>query len=149
MMYSVIHSTPVLLDPKKGSFTNRVDCAKETFKNDLKYVLSLTVPAAACTTAAIVKPGIFTKTATALGNAAGKVFSKLGSKLGSTGVKTAQLAQKILKNPAKFGKLGLIAAGALYLADRICKHEYKAGQIDQKYTDSAAVETQTKRVVLG
>ena len=30
----------------------------------------------------------------------------------------------------------------------IQKHTYKAGQIDQKYTDAAKIESQTKNIIL-
>ncbi len=140
---ATVHASSILLDSKKGSFTNRLDCAKETWKNDAKLMLTTVAPTAAVATAAVLKPSILTKAAQYVGKGLTKVLGKLGPKITANG-----LVQKILKNPTKAGGIGLIAAGALYVIDALTKHSYKAGQIDQKYTDAAAIESQTKRVVL-
>lgn len=123
------------VDGTKGSMTNRSQCAKEHFKNNLKYNL----PASALGVAGVAvafKPSIATKFATGI--------SKLASAVGLNKVATA-----IAKNPKKFGLLGLGVAGALALTSLVQSHAYRAGQIDQKYTDAAAIESQTKNVVLG
>lgn len=140
-MSSINSASPVVVmfDPTKGSLTNRAQCAKEHFKNNLNYNLQLGLAGAAGGIAIAKKPKILVKAATYLGELTSKLLGKLGGK---------GLAAKIMKNPTKFGKYGMIAAAGLWLLSKIQNHAYKSGQIDQKYTDSAAIEQQTKNVVL-
>lgn len=128
-----------LVDGTKGSMTNRLECAKEHFKNNFKNNLVLGATGAAAGVAIATKPSVLTKAA----NMIAKGTSKLVAKLGGTNI-----AAKIMKNPTKFGLAGIAAAAGLLVVNQIQKHAYKAGQIDQKYTDAAKIETQTKNVVL-
>ena len=141
-MTSTIYSAStvrVMVDPSKGSLTNRAECAKEHFKNNLSTNLQLGLAGAAGGLAIAKKPKFLVKIATKIGEVASKLVGKLGAK---------GMAAKIMKNPTKFGKYGMIAAAALWVLNKIEKHAFKAGQIDQKYTDAAAIEQQTKNVVL-
>lgn len=123
------------VDGTKGSMTNRAECAKEHFKNNFKYNLQASALGVAGAAVAL-KPSIATKLATGV--------SKLAGAVGLN-----KVAAAIAKNPKKFGLLGLGAAGVIALTSIVQSHAYKSGQIDQKYTDAAAIETQTKNVVLG
>lgn len=138
---SSINSSPVLtmVDSSKGSLTNRFECAKEHAKNNVVCALKLGTASAAGTYVAIAKPSFATKFAKTVGNGIGKLLSKLGS---------SKTAAKILKNPTKAGAAGLLAAGGLWVLNTVAKHCYKSGQIDQKYTDAAAIESTTKNVIL-
>ncbi len=140
-MSTINYSSPVLafVDSSKGSLTNRFECAKEHAKNNVVASLKLGTAAAAGTYVAIAKPSFATKFAKTVGKGLGKLLSKLGA---------SKVAAKILKNPTKAGAAGLIAAGALWAVNTLSKHCYKAGQIDQKYTDAAAIESTTKNVIL-
>ena len=131
-MSSISMTSPVLtfVDPTKGSMTNRAECAKEHFKNNLSANLK-----ASLLGVVVVKPSIATKLGTGI--------SKLAS---ATGL--GKFATKVAKNPKAFGVAGLAIAGGMALLKLVQDHAYKAGQIDQKYTDSAAIESQTKNVIL-
>lgn len=128
-----------MIDPSKGSLTNRGQCAKEHLKNNLGYYSSIGLAGAAGTYAAIKKPKILVKSATKIGNLTAKLLNKLGGK---------NMAANIMKNPTKFGKYSLLLAGAVWALTRLENFIYKKGQIDQKYTDSAAIESQTKNIIL-
>lgn len=143
-MSTINYASPVaaMVDGTKGSFTNRAECAKEHFKNNFKANLNYGLIGATAGTA-IAFPKATNKIATKVGTAFGKVLGKMGSKIANS-----KIAQSIIKNPAKAGKLAFVAVGLGYLMNTIQQHAYKAGQIDQKYTDAAAIETQTKRIVL-
>ena len=140
-MTSIYSASPVgaMIDPTKGSFTNRSECAKEHFKNNLALNTKMALAGAGGAYVAIKKPSFAVKVAKLVGEGAASIISKIGGK---------GVAQKIMKNPTKFGAYGLVVAGALWALNTISKHVYKAGQIDQKYTDTAAIESQTKKVVL-
>lgn len=141
-MAGIMTASPVgaMVDPTKGSFTNRAECAKEHFKNNLSYNLQLSAAGAGATIVAIKKPKPVITLATKVGEVAAKLFSKLGGK---------GVAAKIMKNPTKFGAVGLAVAGGLWVLNKLTNHAFKAGQIDQKYTDSAAIEEQGKRFIIG
>lgn len=129
-----VGTSPVytMVDKSKGSFTNRAECAKEHFKNNLAMNTKIAILGGGSVLAAATKPKLVTKVATKLG----ELVSKL------PGLKN------VISNPAKVGKYGLAAAIGLGLVHVIQKHTYKAGQIDQKYTDAAKIESQTKNIVL-
>lgn len=135
-MSSIAMTSPVLtfVDSTKGSMTNRAQCAKEHFKNNLDRDLKASLIGVGAGVVAI-KPSIATKL--------GKGISKLAKASG-----LGKIAAKIAKNPKAYGVAGLAVAGGLALLKLVQDHAYKAGQIDQKYTDSAAIESQTKNVIL-
>ena len=75
------HAAVTMIDSKKGSMTNRAECAKEHFKNDLKYGAAIAVPAAGVAGAAVyagLKPN--TKVSKGLINIAQKTAKKKGIK---------------------------------------------------------------------
>ncbi len=128
-----------MVDPTKGSLTNRSQCAKEHFKNNLALDAKMALAGAGGAYVALKKPSVAVNLAKVVGEFGAKIVKSLGGK---------NLAKNILKNPSKYGAYGLAAAGALWVLNTISKHVYKAGQIDQKYTDAAAIESQTKNVIL-
>ncbi|MBQ8459128.1 hypothetical protein IJ541_03380 [bacterium] len=138
-----------LLDSKKGSLTNRAQCAKEHMNNDLNLGLKLSVPAAAGVVA-VCKPDLATKLAAKAGNyitygvkEAVKLFSKGGAK--------GQIAKAIgymAKHPTRTGVAGLALTAGLWVLNSIVNHANKNGRINQKYEDAARIESQTKNVVL-
>lgn len=140
------HAVLTMCDKKKGSMTNRFECAKEHLKNDMKSGLKLAVPAAAVAGAAYVKYAkpaskaqqVMTKGLGTIGKALGKVTNKVAPKF----------AEKIMKNLAKYGAIGLAVAAGVYALDTISSWSNKKGRIDQKYEDAAKIESQTKNVVL-
>lgn len=144
-MSGISATSPVLVmfDSSKGSLTNRADCAKEQLKNKLALHTKVTLPTAAVATAAVVKPNLLGKIATTVGKGLCKIIKTLTPNVASN-----KIAQKILANPTRLGAGGLIVAGGLWVLNALTKHIYKAGQIDQKYTDAAAIEKTTKNVVL-
>ena len=148
------HGVATLLDSRKGSLTNRAECAKEHFKNDLSTAVKLGVPAAGVAYVAVKKPGLLTKLATKGAKEVGKLFAKLGKKLTSTkgfsviGKGLSKAASFIAKHPVKTGIGGAIAAGAIYLLSTVEKYANKEGRIDQKYEDAAKIEGSTKNIIL-
>lgn len=138
---------PTLLDSKKGSLTNRVDCAKEHIVNDSKAVLETAIPAAGVGIVAMKKPELLTQVANVVGKSIGKAGKWLAAKMPKGGFGTG-LLNKVLKNPAKAGGIGLAIAGGLYLINRLCNHARNEGKIEQKYNDTGAIENATKNLVL-
>lgn len=129
-----VGTSPVytMVDKSKGSFTNRTQCAKEHFKNNLAMNTKVAVLAGGSVLAVATKPKLVTTVAAKIGQLAAKV----------------PLLKNIITNPTRAGKIGLAAAVGLSLLHVIQKHTYKAGQIDQKYTDAAKIESQTKNIIL-
>lgn len=159
--------TPVLTSvcsKEKGSAKNRTKCAGSHIKNSVITNLETT----ALTGAAVGTGYYLTKTPTAMnavGNNINKGVSWVTNKLGlktyewvkgpasraangrfKPGVKTLvtkdlPFVKKILNASAKTKAFAAIAALALpVLAYITHKHAYKAGQIDQKYTDKAVMQ---------
>lgn len=143
---------PTLLDNKKGSLTNRADCAAEKIKNDATAVTKLAVPTAVVAGTAIAKPGLLSQigltAAKYIGmgaNALGKLFKNPTNSLTKS---ISKVLTTIQKNPVKYGKIGLAVATALYGLNAITKHARNDGKIDQKYNDTGAIENATKNLVL-
>ncbi len=130
----------------KGSVNNRINCAAEHLKNDVKTFAPIALAGGAATIVALKKPDIATRAAKHVGTAIGKIGKFIAEKVVKGGMGTG-LLNKVLKNPTKAGAAGLIAAGGLWVLNKICKNQYNAGQIDQKYADAAKLEN-TKSVVL-
>ena len=131
----------------KGSLNNRFNCAKEHIKNDLKYELPVAAVTTAATAAAIIKPKPLVNAVKVLGEGIGQVGKFLANKVFKGGFGTGIL-DKVLKNPTKAGVIGLGIAGLAWLMNLQAKHSYNAGKIDQKYTDAAILESQSKNIVL-
>lgn len=133
-MTSIYNCSPAytMVDKSKGSFTNRAQCAKEQFVNNLKMGAQASLIAGVPTATVLFAPKASTKIATKTG----ELLAKL------PGLKN------IIKNPTKAGKIGILTALGIGLYNVVANGIYKAGQIDQKYTDSAKIESQTKNVIL-
>ena len=135
-----------LVDPNKGSITNRLDCAGEQFKN---HTINLLQGTAVAGTAAGVTYAAYKNEKVANGVIKGlKAVRNVMNKNKYTG-KVAGWITKALSSMPKAGKIGVIAAAiALPVLSYIDhKDSYKAGQIDQKYTDKAAVQSQLDNIV--
>lgn len=128
-----------MVDKSKGSMTNRYECAKEHFKNNFSANLKG------------LGLGVATGAGIVVAKKQPKVYLSLAKKLGELLGKSKTIT-KHLPDVMKRGKVGLaVAAGVALLtaATHItAKHSYKAGQIDQKYTDAAKIESQTKNIIL-
>ncbi len=146
-MLTGVRTGYTLTDRTKGSFNNRVNCAAEHIKNDIKTGLPIAGVATAAGIIAYKKPGIAVKAAKSLGELIGKAGKFVAEKITKGGFGTGIL-NKILKNPTKAGAIGLITAGGLWVLNKLFKHSYNAGQIDQKYTDAAILEGQSKNIIL-
>ena len=142
------HAAAIMLDRSKGSMTNRAQCAKEHFKNDMKTGLKIgTVGAGAVGVAYAAKhsPKVakaVTYGAKTIGKAIGHSAKKVGAK---------DFATKLLKNPLGQKRLGALAVGiaaGAYVLDTLFNYANKAGRINQKYEDAAKIEGTTKNVVL-
>lgn len=147
-MTNMYLATPAytMVDSTKGSMTNRYQCAKEHLQNNVNYCLktsALGVITAGTTIAAVKNKSFVNKLATKIG----KLISKKPASLPK-----GTVGKVIIPNYAKKGKFALLVAGAAVvggtLAHLISGYYFKKGQIDQKYTDSAKIESQTKNVIL-
>jgi len=140
------HAVMTMCDKKKGSMTNRFECAKEHVKNDVKSGLKLAVPTAAVAGAAYIK---YAKPASKAAQLMTKGLGTIGKCIGKVANKVApKFAKEIMKNPAKFGAIGLAVAAGGYALDTIFAWANKKGRIDQKYEDAAKIESQTKNIIL-
>lgn len=137
-----------LTDKSKGSLNNRVNCVAEHMKNDIKTGVPITVAGAAAGLVAYKKPGFAVKIAKYIGQGIGKAGKFISEKLFKGRGLGTGLLNKILKNPTKAGAIGLLAAGGAWVLNKLLKHSYNAGQIDQKYTDAAILEGQSKNIIL-
>ena len=145
MVYPV-RAAGSFVDPNKGSINNRLDCAGEHIKNNTKSFLYGTAVAGS---AAGVTYAAYKNEKVADGVIKGlKSVKEVMNKNKYTG-KAAGWITKALSSLPKAGKIGVIAAAiaapVLYLIDH--QNAYKAGQIDQKYTDRASVESQLDNLV--
>ena len=136
-----------LTDKSKGSLNNRLNCAGEHIKNNLRTGLPIAAATAAGTVVALTKPTLATKIATTVGKGIGSIGKFLADKVFKGGLGTGVL-KKVLANPTKAGAIGIAAAGGMWVLNKLLKHSYTAGQIDQKYTDAAILEAQSKNIVL-
>ena len=121
-----------MVDSSKGSMTNRVQCAKEHLKNKWETNIKTGLVTSGVAYGLIKKPTFLKYIATGLGTILTKV----------------PFLKNSISNPTKAGKIGLLVAAGAYVLNTILKGVYKAGQIDQKYTDAAKIESQTKNVIL-
>ena len=135
------YSAGVLFDSKKGSIENRLECGAEHIKNNAQAALktALVGTTAAGLTYAVHK------------NAKAAQYAQKGMKAvqgllnkNKTGAKVAGKIAHFLSKFSTAGKVGVITAAIALpiLAYINNQHTYKAGQIDQKYNDRAAVQNQ-------
>jgi hypothetical protein len=143
-----------MADSTKGSFTNKTQCTKEHIRNDVNAAMKLSVVGSGVAVAAL-KPKFAEKVAKFIGTAISNVSFEVTNLLGKTKIKNgsfaknlAKISEKISKNATKTGTVGLAIAGIALAVSASIKHAFKEGQIDQKYTDAAKIESQTKNIIL-
>lgn len=120
-----------LVDSKKGSMGNRIDCATKQFANNVVYGAKF-IGISALGTGSMIGVGKLLKNAnpawhTKINNYIVTKFPKFLKKIGETSLKTKSLAL-----------LGI--ATGLALINIIKNHAFKAGQIDQRYNDRAVTQ---------
>ncbi len=139
-----------LVDSKKGDFVNRSKCAGELAKNRLKefatdaVIIGGTTAGAAYVakspTAARALQKVLSPIAKAVKQFYGPAFKKIASsKIVQNFKKLPSLNKGAVVVVAGLGLAALSAVGA--------KHIYKAGQIDQKYTDMAQMRKHQEEVL--
>ena len=139
------HATQKLVTTK-GSVNNKVNCAAEHLKNDVKTFTQLGLVGGAVGLVGYKKPDYIKKLAKVTGNLVGKVGKFLAEKVVKKGFGTG-LLNKVLKNPGKTGAIGLAAAGGLWVINKLCEHSYNSGQIEQTYPDASTLQ-HTKKINL-
>lgn len=148
----------VATDSTKGSFGNRIDCAGEHLKNDATTYLrqaGVLGTVAAGTALAVKNPGFF-KPQGPFSKAASKVVhcvanhlpKSFNTKIVDGSNKLWSGFNKALKymaaNPKTALGATLVAAATGIALNAVSnKGAYKSGQIDQKYTDRAAIQKST------
>jgi hypothetical protein len=150
-----IRTATTFADPTKGSFTNKTQCAKEHIKNDMSAALALSVPTAVAV-GAVVKPNLTKKAAKYVGSAFSNATNTLAKWLNKTEtlkdgkiVKTlGRIGDFAAKHAKAAGIVGMVAVGAGVVANILINHAFKEGQIDQKYTDAAKIESRSKNIIL-
>lgn len=135
-----------MCDKKKGSFGNRVDCAGQQMKNNL--VTTAQAGGTVLVTAGTLK-GLLKATPLQETLAKGTDFIVKGfGKLIKNNNLLDKLNKKLVNNnfvPSGFKAAALVSTVALTALSFIGgKHLFKMGQIDQKYTDKAAIQQQLK-----
>ena len=165
--------TTALLGKDKGDLSNRLNCAGEQIKNNVKTLASdvVVIGGTAAGIAATKNGGIakfFAKPVEALAKTLSQMtkFVKDGKptiilndlKTGKNTIvmptfkKVPTVFSKlgnIIKNlPTRYKAAGFIATiGAIALGHVTNKHFYNAGQIDQKYTDKAKLKARANEIV--
>ena len=121
----------------KGDISNRAKCAGAQLVNNLKGSAQVAVVAGVSTGAgylACKNPTVTSKIADGIT----KVLQKLPN---------SKIVQKLASASPKAKVLGVIAGAAtMALSCIVGKTIFKAGQIDQKYTDKATWENKVKNV---
>lgn len=153
LLYSVAgaHRYP-LVARDKGDITNRMKCSYEQGKNKTIYAAkaaTIGAGAAAAGYGVLKSPAITSGLAsvtTKLLKLGGKALKSL---VGPKNKLYTQAAKFFKKLPTKAKAVGLIALPAFmaisYLGNKMI---YKAGQIDQKYTDKALMEQKLKDAMI-
>lgn len=133
-----------LVAKDKGDASNRTKCAGAQLVNNVKTMGQ----------AALVGGGVYGAARTFTKHPNSKVV-QTGAKIFDKIINVTKLPKsnkfidKLLKMPGKAKAFVLIALPALLAVDYIrSKHLYKMGQIDQKYTDQAKIEENTKKNIL-
>ena len=137
-----------LTDNTKGSVGNRVDCAGAHIKNNFKSGLQYSATGAALmgtVYAAAKNPKAFDKAATKFTGFLSKNLVRLSNQLSKQPMlklfskECSALASK-MTNPNAILVGAILGATALVTNYITRNHAYKAGQIDQKYTDKAKLQ---------
>ena len=127
-----------LFSSDKGDISNRLECAGQQIKNNLKAGgTGLLIGGAA------VGAGYAVKKSSKVANFLAKPISK-GAEL----IKNTSFGKYISKLPNKYKAMILIGVGAFATVLHFSgKYSYQAGQIDQKYTDKAALKKRATEVI--
>lgn len=133
-----------LVAKDKGDASNRTKCAGAQLVNNAKTMGQTALVGGGVYAAArtfVKHPN--TKIVKAGANTFNKIIDMI--KL----PKSSKFVQKLLKMPGWGKALTLVALPAMMLVNYIgAKHLYQMGQIDQKYTDQAKIEENTKKNIL-
>lgn len=132
-----------LADKNKGSLGNKIDCAKEQTKNTATTALKGSAAAVGigAATGAMIKSksvnNIVVKGVNALKKT--QVFEKYAPKAKDLTKKGLDAFKKLPGSAKIIAGVGIgLAAITGYALDK--SHSFKAGQIDQKYTDKAQLQ---------
>ena len=129
---------PAVFTSNKGDFSNRMECSRELIKNNAKTTVGLAgaVAATSGTAYALTKNDKLVKAiATPIKN-----FGKWLTKEIPMSNKLVRELKALGKNPKAVAMGAVIAGGAAVINAILTKSVYRAGQIDQKYTDKAKLE---------
>ena len=138
--------SPYLGGRVKGDFSNRLDCAIDKTKNNLKYLAQDTLVLGG-TAASLYGLKKSTKVSDYIGKAVQKAANWVAKKLpknkiGAFGDKVAKLLEKV---PNKYKAAGValtVATGFLFGIAK--KRTYNKGRIEQQYQDQAIVDRHQK-----
>lgn len=135
-----------MVDKNKGDFSNRTNCAGAHLKNNVQTLAqdAVVIGGTAVGIRAAAKQTKFAQMMNKFGKNVVEFYKPMFDSL-----KSNKLLQKFKKLPAaNKGAVGTVAALGLAALSFIgCKHIYKSGQIDQKYTDKAKIEKHQKEVL--
>lgn len=136
-----------LTDSTKGSMGNRVDCAGANIKNNATAYLQAAGVAGTVVGAAAFayqKPKAYSKVAASFAKITGQGLQQLAKMMPKNAAKNIEhLSGKVKGNPRNALGAAVLTAAAFALGCIGRNHAYKAGQIDQKYTDRATIQQQT------
>ncbi|MBP3820450.1 hypothetical protein J6G99_02265 [bacterium] len=145
---SIISSVPIvtMFDSRKGDLSNRMSCAGEQYKNNIvESAKSVVVAGAAAGTAYSIKrnPAMLSW----LGKYLDKGLKKLVS-IAPKYIQSDKIVKKALNTSGKTKALAFLGAIFVSACSKITTdHAFRAGQIDQKYTDRAKIEAHNKDVL--
>lgn len=134
---STLGAVSPLVSKDKGSFGNRMNCAGEHMKNNLVSNVQ-TAGVALVGGGAVYGLKKTNAAANFIGKGIDKAITFVAKK---TNTINSSVIQKALNASPKAKALSaVLALGTIALGYITHKHAYKAGQIDQKYTDRAKME---------
>lgn len=141
-----------MVDKNKGDFSNRTNCAGAHIKNNVQTLAqdAVVIGGTAVGIRAAAKQSKFANIIGNFGKTVAKGYRTWLENIGLANNKGIQkLIQKFKNLPAaNKGAVGTVAALGLAALSFIgCKHIYKSGQIDQKYTDKAKIEKHQQDVL--
>ena len=142
-----------LVGSDKGDLSNRAKCAGAQLKNNIATLAQDTVVIGGAA-GGIALAAKNKKFANIIANGVRKVanfFKPLGKQIKKTTMsipfKRALVKFKNLPGASKIAIGGIATLGMAALSFIGCKHIYKMGQIDQKYTDKAKLEQHNKDIL--
>ena len=127
-----------LFSSDKGDMSNRLECAGKQTVNGLK-----TLAADAVVVGGVYAGAKVVKKSSKIAQFLSKPFKALGDLL--SGTKVGNFIKKMPTSAKAIALLGTV--GALVIQHINNKAWYNAGQIDQKYTDKAALKNRATEVI--